>query len=378
MARQILPLFVLILVLGSCATGKRALEQGNYYEAVTQAIERLRQNPDSKKATATLRDGYSLATKYYTDQITVANNSSDPFRYESIMNSYGSLNALYEAIQRCPACQKIIPNAREYTRQYEQVRMQAAEARYNAAMASLDENNRERSKDAYWNFDRVEQILPGFRDARERREQALDYASLHVVVDVAPVPGRYELSNEFFANKVFQAIDGPAVNRFVRFYSVGEADRLRLDDPDHVLVMQFDDFVVGETHTNRSTETFSRDSVNTGSVKVNGETVPVYSTVEARLSVFTRTVVSRGLLDMRVYDGNTRRVLMQQKMPGEFAWSTQWARYQGDERALNGDQKDLCDLDEAFPPSPQQMFIEFTRPIYDQAVGHIRRFYANY
>ncbi|MEL6535660.1 MAG: hypothetical protein AAFQ98_09630, partial [Bacteroidota bacterium] len=359
-------------------TGKQALEQGNYYEAVTQAIDRLRQNPDSKKATATLRDGYGLAVKYYTDQIQSAEDSADPFRYESIMNSYASLNSLYDAIMRCPACQRIVSNPRNYIRQYDGALRQAVEARYQAGLANLDENDRERSKEAYWHFERAEQIQPNYKDTRQRLVQALDFATLHVVVDVAPVPGRYELSNEFFANKLFQTIDGPAVNRFVRFYSVNEADRLRLDNPDQVLVMQFDDFVVGETHTNRATETISRDSVNTGSVKVNGETVPVYSTVEAKLSVFTRTVVSRGLLDMRVYDGNSRRVLMQEKMPGEFAWTTQWGRYQGDERALNDDQKDLCELDEAFPPSPQQMFIEFTRPIYDQAVTYIRRFYANY
>ena len=378
MTKHILPLFALILIAAGCATGKRALEQGNYYEAVTQAVERLRQNPDSKNATATLREGYTLANQYYKDQIARAEASADPFRYEAIMQHYQVMNNLYDAIQRCPACLKITPNARDYSRQYEQVRKQAAEARYAAGMASLNENDREASKDAYWNFDRVEQLLPGFRDARNRRDQALEYASLHVILDFAPVPGRYELSNEFFANKVMEFADSRHVNIFVRFYSVRESERVGLQNPDQIVVMQFDDFVVGETHTSRDTQTISRDSVNTGTVKVNGETQQVYSTVEAQYSRYTRTVASRGLLDMRVYDANTRRVLMQQKMPGEFVWTTEWARFRGDERALSSQQLDLCELDEARPPAPQQLFVEFTRPIYDQAIGHLQRFYANY
>ena len=376
---RILTFLSMVLLVAACSTGKKALEQGNYYQAIAQAVERLQRNPDSKKATNTLRQGYPLAVKYYTEEIRQAEASTDPFRFEKVMDSYATLNAMDDIIRRCPACRQAVPNTREYTRQYEMSRRSAAEARYQAGMTELQTENRERAKDAYWHFERVEEILPGYKNAREMSIEALDAASLKVLVDVAPVPARrYQLSSEFFANKIYEYLNGPNINRFVRFYTPDEADRLRVTDPDHVIALQFDDFVVGETHIAQVTETVKRDSVNTGTVKVNGETVPVYGTVEAKLTRFTKTVSSRGLLDMQVYDARTRRVLMQQKMPGEFNWTTQWANFQGDQRALSDQDIDLCELREAMPPNPQQLFVEFTRPIYDQVVGHIRRYYANY
>lgn len=379
MARQLLVFIGFLAVIGGCATGRRALERGQYYEAVTQAIDRLKRNPDQKQALATLKEGYPLAVRYYKDRIKVDDASGDVFRYERIMESFATLNALYDELNRCPACLKVITNARSYSRQYETVRKQAAQARYEAGMSSMEMNNRERSKDAYFHFDRADQLLPGFMDARERRELAREAATLKVIIDVAPVNARrYELSNDYFANKIYQFAHEAPINEFVRFYTPKEADRLKVKDPDQIAVFQFDDFVVGETHTSRDTETVTRDSVKTGTVKVNGETLPVYSTVEAKVSRFTRTVVSRGVVDMRIFDARTERLLAQEKLPGEFAWSTEWGVFQGDERALGDKDIDLCEYEEAWPPAPQQMFVEFCRPIYDQATRQLRRHFQRY
>ncbi|MFZ2907448.1 MAG: hypothetical protein WAZ98_14685 [Cyclobacteriaceae bacterium] len=44
-----------IIALSACTSGKKAYERGDYYEAVMQAVNRLRQNPDHDKSKEALK-----------------------------------------------------------------------------------------------------------------------------------------------------------------------------------------------------------------------------------------------------------------------------------------------------------------------------------
>ena len=65
-------------------------------------------------------------------------------------------------------------------------------------------------------------------------------------------------------------------------------------------------------------------------------------------------------------------------MPGEFVWISEWATFNGDERALSPEQIQWSKQKEQVPPSNQELFIEFTRPIYDQVTAKIKEFYKGY
>ena len=115
-----------------------------------------------------------------------------------------------------------------------------------------------------------------------------------------------------------------------------------------------------------------------GSTEVNGEKVNVYGTVEAEFISYRKYIDSGGLLDMKIYDAVTDRVLFQRKMPGEYNWMAEWATYKGDKRALSDEELALARLSEPLNPSPQFLFEQFCQPIYSQAAGHIREFYRGY
>jgi hypothetical protein len=168
------------------------------------------------------------------------------------------------------------------------------------------------------------------------------------------------------------------MNKFIRFYSPEEAKTVKLR-PDHIVRLEIIDFVVGETNiqTDRQTVT-SRDSVKTGEVTINGKKVPVYGKVKAQIVKSHKAVRSRGLLSMEVFDYRTNKVLSREEIPGEYTWVNEWASFNGDERALTNDELNLTRNREQLPPPPQQLFIEFTKPIYDQVTSRIRRFYDKY
>lgn len=111
---------------------------------------------------------------------------------------------------------------------------------------------------------------------------------------------------------------------------------------------------------------------------IAGDTNKVYGTVKATLYHFRKTTTSKGVVSFRIVDAKTGALLTAEKLPGEYVWVSEWATFNGDERALSPEQLNLTKLKEQPAPPPQDLFIEFTRPIYDQITGKIREFYKGY
>ena len=108
------------------------------------------------------------------------------------------------------------------------------------------------------------------------------------------------------------------------------------------------------------------------------DTNKVYGTVKATLYHYTKTTTSKGIVSFRILDAKTGALLSAAKMPGEFVWKSEWATFNGDERALSEEQIKLSKQKELPAPAAQDLFIEFTRPIYDQITTKIKDFYKGY
>ncbi len=372
-----------IAIISSCSSGKGALQRGNYEEAVLQAVNRLRSSPDNKNATATLREAYPLALNWNMSNIDRLRSSNERFKWEGVLNSYQNLTRLHDEILRCPACLRLVPSPSSYLNEANEARNLAAAERYEAGDKLMVAETRDRmtAREALSHFTVAENLVSNYKDTRKRMDEARFYATLKIVVEQVPVNSRsFTLSDEFFRNKIYEYIStNPRMNEFVRFYTPNEAVAAGLQNPDHIVKLQFDDFIVGQTFMNSNTETVtSKDSVKVGEVKVEGKKVDVYNRVSAKLSTNRKTVTSKGLLDMQIIDAYSGKVIHQDKMLGEFVWFSEWANFNGDERALTKVQKDACNRREVPPPPPQDLFVEFCRPLYDQATQKIKNYYRNF
>ncbi|CAH0995743.1 hypothetical protein EMA8858_01868 [Emticicia aquatica] len=371
-----------ILFTLSCSkSGTKALEKGNYYEAVLQSAEKLKKDSDNSKALEVLPIAYRNAQEEFTRDISRVQNANQQFRWEAVLDYYNKLNAMQEAIERCTACRRIV-TPQTYYQQTEIARENAAAERYALGIDLLRKQNinKETARAAYEHFEQISFFAPNYKDSRNLMEEALNLGSFHVVVEQPKVNSRlYQYSNEYFQGKVDEFLrTNRRMNKFIRFYSPEEAKTVKLR-PDHIVRLEIIDFVVGETNiqTDRQTVT-SRDSVKTGEVTINGKKVPVYGKVKAQIVKSHKAVRSRGLLSMEVFDYRTNKVLSREEIPGEYTWVNEWASFNGDERALTNDELNLTRNREQLPPPPQQLFIEFTKPIYDQVTSRIRRFYDKY
>lgn len=374
-----LAIAILSLLTIACSSGKKAYERGNYYEAVTKSVARLRQNPDHGKSQEALRNAYPLAVEYFEQEARNQLASNAPYKWKSAIESYNNINALYEMIRQCPGCKKVIPNPKEYYADIAPLKEKAAEESYALGIDALMKGNRMDARRAYFNFNDAQNFVPGYKDVVEYLDKAKYEATLRVILEQIPVPPRYNLSGGFFQDKVESYLRNTYTeNTFIRFYTPDEARQQNLQAVDQIVRIQFDDFSVGNSVLREKTETFTRDSVRVGEAKVDGKVVPVYNTVSAKLTIYRKELVSNGILSMVVMDAKTQGILDHRKFNGQYAWVTEWARFNGDERALDESQLRLCKLREQQPPTPQDLFLEFTKPIYNQLIPAIRGFYQNY
>jgi len=368
------------LIILSCSSGKKSFEQGNYYESVLQSVNRLRKNPDQKKARRTLADSYPLAVDGFESDIRNKLASNDPYKWTGVVSSYSKLNQMYDEIRRSPGALAVIPNPTSYFNELGETKQNAAGEQYNAGMEALKINTRESAKTAYYNFQKANDFSPGYLDVYDKIDESKYQATLKVVVDQIPAISRYSVSAAFFRDNVESFLRTDIRNEFVRFYSFEEAEQENLNPPDQILRLYFDDFVVGETHTLRNEkEVTSKDSVKVGEVELeDGTKIDVYNTVTAKLITYQKKVISKGRLAMEIFDGYSNGILSSQKITGEFIWYSEWGSFNGDERALTNEQLRITKSEETPPPPPADMFIEFTRPIYDQLTNRLGNYYRQF
>jgi hypothetical protein len=355
--------------------GKKALQKGDYDASVSKAVSRLQNSPRNSEAMQVLKTAYDLALQDHLRKIEEAKMSNDLFRWESVMYDYQKINQLADDINSCPACLTIVPGPAKYISELADSKYNAAAARYNSGLGYLRENNRLSAKKAYYEFEKTQNLQPNYKDVKAKMEDAYWAAVTRVVVQPIVInSSMYKLSGDYFQQQIDQFIGNYSRNKFVIFYGETQATDQKII-PDQVLSLNFDDFVVGQTYVKERVERLKRDSVVIGETR---DKKPVYGTVKATLSIFEKNISSSGLLDMSITDWKTRKLVRQQKFPGTYVWRDSWASYKGDDRALSNQQLAITRRRETLPPPPSTLFLEFTKPIYNQLVDDISYYYNNY
>jgi len=364
------------LLLFSCSTGKKALQRGDYFSAVIKAVDRLKSAPNNKNAKKVLREGYPLTLEWVQeemDQLLTLNTGS---KWEQAINLMEQVNRLSSEIRGTPAARKIISDPKVYTSELNLAYEKAAEDRYNAGLEEMKLNTKESARRAFDHFRAANNYVEGYKDAVDLMRIAKENATIKVIVETIPTPSvRYKLSSEFFYDQVFEYLNnqyGP--NGFVNIYSPYQAEKENLTNPDFIVNMEFFDFSVGNL------KQFEKEENVENKVKIESkDTARVrYTTYKAKLKTFTDKVESGGTLRIRIIEPDTDKLMMDELIPGSFTWINEYAIYVGDKEALDKRQFELTERKAVPLPPEQDLFVEFTKPIYDQLITKFRRFFRRY
>lgn len=376
MQNKYLTLFLFSIILASCSSGKKALQKGNYYQAITKAVERLKSSPDNKNAVQVLRDGYPLAMQWSQEELDLTLSSNQAFKWERTITVMQQVNRLSKLIRSTPAARKMISNPKTYSSELTMAYEKAAEERYNAGLHYMEQNTREAARTAFEHFRKADRFIPGYKNVLEEMEIAKEIATYKVIIEAVTVRTRtYKLSSEFFYNQIFEYLNNKYPgNGFVNFYSPRQAEQFKVEQPDFVVRMEFFDFSVGNLLRSEKEE----ELVKRVKVETKDTTRVTYKTYRAKLKTYTDEVVSGGRLNYKIVDFTNGNLMRDNLIPGSFTWLNEYALFVGDKEALNKHQYELT-RNKAVPlPPHQDLFIEFTRPIYEQLTSELNQFFRRY
>ncbi len=371
-----------ILLLNACSTGEKALQQGNYYEAITKAANRLSNDPDNRKATKVVREGYPLAVAYYQEEIDKTLTGNDPFKWKRTLEIMQTVNQISAEIRRIPAARSLVPSPKTYTSEMADVQNRAAQEYYDAGMDALSRKTRDAAKQAFFHFQNADGLIRGFRDTKQKMLESKDLATLKVVVEQIPVNGKYEYSAQFFYDNVFQMLNQQFQERdFVQFFSPEEAEKSRLKYPDMVLKMGFYDFFIGRPAHFEEEKDLSRNVEEKYQVKISRDSVATRTRMvpkKGKIKIVTDQVGSGGLLELKAVDFQSKKIVFTDKIPGQFTWENKYGVFVGDKEVLDNNLINIVNNNVLMPPSAQDMFVLFTKPIFNQLTEKLTNYFRQY
>ncbi|WP_163714558.1 hypothetical protein [Mangrovibacterium lignilyticum] len=381
--KKIYWLLSVVLILGACSSGQKALDQGNFKEAISKAVNRLSQDPNNRKAQQVVADGYPMAMQYYQEEIDQTLAGNDPFKWNRTLAVMQQVNGISETIRRIPAARKIIPSPKIYTSELDDVFQRAAEEHYAAGMASLDRQTRDDAKQACRNFRECDRLVPGYKDVLQQMNEAKELATLRVIVEPLPAPSmNYELTADFFYSQLMERMNQlyPSES-FVNFFTPQEAEKINLKYPDMVVNLAFMDFYIERPKHYEEEQNLNREIEEEVKVKVSRDSVRTEKRlvkVKGKIRVITDEVASGGLIKVRVNEFQANKLLLDNNIPGEFLWRNQYGIFIGDERVLTKEEVRILNNQAVPPPGPQDMFLEFTKPIYSRLTDQMHNFFRRY
>jgi len=374
---QTISFLILILTFASCSTGYNSYKKGDYYKACIDAVDKLKSYPKNEKAQFVLSKTYPLAQQQALREIDNALLQNDQNNYETIVLQYERLNFMADNIYKCPKALEIVPRPTEYRAQLTDARQKAAAQVYEIANKSLNVGTLDQARIAYQQFKKVNEYVPGYKNVLSLIDESRFQGTMRIVVEKPRTSLSYQLSADFFSTNLMTEITNAFKNKMIRFYNYSEATNINIIKPHQYLVLNFEDYSIGNLRESKNTIEVKRDSVKVGSVTLQGKKVDVYNTVTAKYHAFRREIKSTGVLSVRIYD-NQNQLIQQQNFGGEYVWFTTWSSFNGDERALTKEQVEVCNKNAQTPPNNQNMFVEFTKPIYKQAYSYIKSYYNKY
>jgi len=367
---------MLLILLVSCSTGKKALQKGDYFSAVSKAVERLKTAPENKNAIKVVEEGYPMTLEWSQEEMDLILSSNSAFKWEQAVGLMKQVNQLSDAIRSTPAARKIISNPKTYSSELNMAVEKAAEARYNAGLAELEVKTHESARNAYDHFAKANQYVVNYKNSRELMATAKEIATLRVVLQAIPVnTQRYRLSSEFFYNQVFEYLNNQfRTSGFVNFYSPFQAEKEKLANPDFIVDMEFFDFSVGNVIRTEKEENLERKV----KIETRDSTRTETKTYKAKMKIFSDQVLSGGSLRVRIIDHANDKIMSDEIVPGSFTWVNEYAMFVGDKEALDNKQLELTKRKALPLPPEQDLFIEFTKPIYSQVTQNLNRFFRRF
>ncbi len=364
----------------SCKTASKLYEKGNYTEAVELAAKKLQKDPDDPKLLNIIRESYRYAVNDHENRIRTNAASTNELKWEWTYNEYVSLQRMYDAIYRVPEVFAIV-NPVDYSSYLVTYREKAGDVRYDRGIAFMQRYDKQSYRNAYREFQAALKFIPGDRDVMQKMNEAYDYAVTNVVILPMQQQGgfvysSYTVGGYNFDDQLIRNLQYSSGNEFVKFYSGWDArsQNIRVDKEVEMRMATVD---IGRYRDDRSSRKVSKEIVVKETVYKPDSVVREYAKVFATITTTRRTMHSDAVLQVNVRDENGRW-MWGDNFSANHNWSTEFATYTGDERALSESDKQLVNRRREFAPAEPEIMRCLMEEISNNALYRIRSHFNQY
>lgn len=354
-------LFILVaatLTLGSCKTALKAYEKGNYEDAVELAVRQLQKKGYNEDTKNLLKNAYSFAVNEHEDKIRTLSAYNSSSHYEKIYHEYLELKKISEAINNSAEARKVL-KAIDYSSYVQTYRDKTGDVYFEQGLALMDASDKRSYREAYRMFNTAAKYKNNAA-IQQKIKEAYDAAVVTVMivpVDAAGSIYHKGYNNRSYYNNNYNKMYGFGYrlrnfhehlarnlqyrqgNEFVEF--VTELDAAdNFVKVDEILEIGLRDIDVGRYFDNNYKRNVSKQILVKEIIYKPDSVVKQYATVHASINATQRTYISKAELMITARDtkGN---YLWSDIIKGDHRWTTEFATYNGDERALSPNDRNL-------------------------------------
>jgi cell fate (sporulation/competence/biofilm development) regulator YlbF (YheA/YmcA/DUF963 family) len=366
-----------LLALEGCKASKDYLSRSDNDNTIFDAIKTLKKHSGDTNALNALPVLYTTAQQRNLRKISSYTNSKDLSRWDKIIDSYNTLQEMYDAIIEVDTASHLITPV-NYRQIIYDLKQQAAADYYTAATVFLDKPGREDAKQAYNYFKKADKWVPDYRDAKLKMDEAYQSAIVNVVIN--PVQDNsyffntgwgnygYNYSNEFFQQTLVRELKGINSSRYpARFYTDWEARRDNVK-PDWEVNLTLRNMNIPRPQT----YTYSR---NVSKVVERGRDtsgkIIIYKTVYATIYINKQSFTARADMEINITDIATHKNIVYNTLSEDYRWEEEHATYSGDTDALGPNDWALINNSYYNEPRKEDVLNELYRKLYPQVKNKI-------
>ncbi len=379
--KRALLLLIGILLAVSCSSVKRsqkALNQGDYNEAISIAVKKL-QKDKTKKANREhiliLEDAFIKKTENDLKRIAFLEKEDNPANSRKIYNLYTNLQHLQNQIQPLLPLyvNKKGKEAKfrfiDYSDNIIKAKDDYAVFLYNKAKAQMDNGNKLDFREAHHTLNELENLSPNFRDTQQLIREAYYYGKDFVFVELN------NNTHQFIPHRLEQDLLDFRTYGLDDFWTEYHSMNRRDIDYDFDVVLEFRDILISPERIRERQIPLEREIKDGHTFQVDrrgnyvrdslGNRIKIdrYITVKGTLyeTIQTKALAVNGKVDY--FDVQRKQLMDTHPLETEFVFENVFARFEGDERVLTNEDRRL--LRNRFVPFPtnEQMLIDASEDI---------------
>ena len=369
---KFLYLFIPALFLIVSCSGTKNIEKnintGNFNQAITDAINKLRKNKDKNpELVYLLQNAYIKANERDLNQIELLKLQNNNANTPQILDTYKALNSRQNAVKTILPLyangKEIIFKTSNYNTEIANYKNEAAAYVYDEAQSLLNSPNKLDARAAYNEFEYIEGINPNYRDVRNLMTQAYYKGTDYVLVSIENqsnqvIPRRLE---EFLLDFNTYGLD--------KFWTVFHSERENNTNYDYAMSLQLAQINISPEQLREKEFVREREIKDGWQYKLdrNGNVmkdslgndikIDKFVTVKANVLQIGQFKTSEVIGVVLFKDLATNKLLDRFPIRSQFTFENYFASYRGDKRALLPEDLNLINNPRVpFPPNEQMVF----------------------